>query len=567
MEKSRKLPRSKGALAIRAAKLIPSGRTNKRTLHMSKIQDGFARERGKEIPTMTAIPMRTKSASHFAPAICAMLLCALAVSAGVQAGPKIIPDVTYGHKDGMALTFDVIAPTGASNGAGILFMVSGGWVSQWGPPENFLKPFASLLDAGFTLFPVCHGSSPKYAIPDAVADVRRAVRFIRMNAAQWGIDPNRLGVMGGSAGGHLSLMLGLASDEGDANSKDPVLRVSDRVAAVVALYPPVDLRGLEPGALPRRPGDADFLKRPLKLEAFNFDPKLAADYSPILFVSKDDPPTLLIHGDKDDVVSVKDSIDINAALKEKGVPTEALILPGAVHGFQGEDGKRSTEATAAWFKKYLMKSGEANVAAAAPAGAGANSSASTGANPGASTGEPRIPPMKESDMTAGQKELLKDRLRGGSTLHVFTTFVTNEELYRAWIPFGAYILSGSKLKPRDRELAILRIGYLCHAEYEWAQHARIAKGVGLKDEEITRITAGPDAKGWSDEDATLLRAVDELHKDSKIADATWAALAKRYDTKQLMDLVFTVGEYNLVSMGLNSFGVQLEKGQTGFPSK
>jgi len=153
----------------------------------------------------------------------------------------ITPDVVYGHKDGMALTFDVFQPK-EPNGAGILFMVSGGWYSRWTPPEQTVNLFGSMLDKGFTVFAVRHGSSPKYVIPEVIEDVRRSVRFIRLHADRFGVEAGRLGVTGGSAGGHLSLMLGTASDDGDPNATDEVLRASDRVAAVAAYYPPTDVR-------------------------------------------------------------------------------------------------------------------------------------------------------------------------------------------------------------------------------------------------------------------------------------------------------------------------------------
>ena len=130
---------------------------------------------------------------------------------------------------------------------------------------------ANLVDHGYTLFIVRHGSSPQFKVPDAVADVRRAVRYIRLNAAKFDVDPNRLGVCGGSAGGHLSLMLGTASDEGDKKAKDEVDRTSDRVAAVVAYFPPVDLREWVGTKIDKFP-------------ALDFDKKLADSISPILFV-------------------------------------------------------------------------------------------------------------------------------------------------------------------------------------------------------------------------------------------------------------------------------------------
>ena len=131
--------------------------------------------------------------------------------------------------------------------------------------------------------------------------------------------------------------------------------------------------------------------------------------------------------------------------------------------------------------------------------------------------------------------------------------------------FTDYLLQDSSLPTRDRELLILRIGYLNGGAYEWAAHTGLARRVGITDTELRRILQGPDAPGWSAWDATLLRAADELHANALVSDSTWAALAERYDQRQLMETVFTVGQYNLVAMYLNSTGVQFEEGFEGFP--
>lgn len=179
--------------------------------------------------------------------------------------------------------------------------------------------------------------------------------------------------------------------------------------------------------------------------------------------------------------------------------------------------------------------------------------------------EPRIAPLPQAEWNADQTAILQPYEDSGRLFNVFTTMARHPELAEAWLGFGRHILSESTLPPRERELAILRIGWLCQAEYEWAQHARLGLAAGLTDEEIARITQGPDAEGWSDFDVALLTAVDQLHQDAFITDSTWNALAARYDEKQMMDFVFTVGQYNLVSMALNSFGVQLDPGLEGFP--
>jgi acetyl esterase/lipase len=256
--------------------------------------------------------------------------------------PRITPDVVYGHKDGLAMTFDVYTPA-MPNGAGVLFMVSGGWVSTWVPPETAVRRFEPLLAKGFTVFSVRHGSSPRYKVPDAAADVERAVRFIKLNAATFGVDGRRLGVYGGSAGGHLSLMLGLDPDAGSAEARDEVLRGPSGVAAVVAYFPPVDLRGWTGPS-------KDF-------PALDFQADLAASVSPIQFVSADDPPTLLIHGDADNLVPISHSQRIHAALKAAGVITEFVTIEGGTHGFGGNPDhlKRATDLMVAWFERHLAK--------------------------------------------------------------------------------------------------------------------------------------------------------------------------------------------------------------------
>ena len=180
--------------------------------------------------------------------------------------------------------------------------------------------------------------------------------------------------------------------------------------------------------------------------------------------------------------------------------------------------------------------------------------------------EPRIAPV---DATANLDEEAQSVLGTtslGPAVNIFRTFVRHPKLLKRWLVFGNHILFKSTLPARERELVILRTGWLCRAEYEWGQHVIIGKASGLTDEEIERITHGPADPGWDPFDATLLRAADELHEDHIVSDETWKALGERYDTKQLMDLVFTVGQYTLVSMALNTFGVQLDPEVPGFPA-
>ncbi len=277
------------------------------------------------------------------------MLCLVVLFSATLAGAEevaITPDVVYGHKFGLATTFDVFTPTAQSNGAAVLFMVSGGWYSSWTPPEQTQHMFRPLTDKGFTVFAVRHGSSPKFSIAEAVADVRRSVRFIRMNAERFSIDPNRIGVFGMSAGGHLSLMLGTASDEGDAGAKDPVARVSDRVQTVVAYVAPTDLQGMAKDAPNRLPAYDRF-------PALEIDKNAAAKNSPLLHVTSDDPPTLLLAGAKDELVPISHSRNIQAAFEKAGVTSKLIEFPEAGHGFGGDDAKQATAAMVAFFEQHL----------------------------------------------------------------------------------------------------------------------------------------------------------------------------------------------------------------------
>lgn len=179
--------------------------------------------------------------------------------------------------------------------------------------------------------------------------------------------------------------------------------------------------------------------------------------------------------------------------------------------------------------------------------------------------EARIPRV-EKPWTDAQREILEPRENNGRVLGVWSTCAQAPELCNAWLVFTDYILQDSSLPTRDRELLIMRIGWLNGGAYEWAAHRGLALGVGISEEQLRMITVGPDAPGWSAWDATLLRAADELHSNALVSDATWNAMAERYDRRQLMEAVFTVGQYNMVAMYLNSLGVQFEEGFQGFPT-
>ncbi len=178
---------------------------------------------------------------------------------------------------------------------------------------------------------------------------------------------------------------------------------------------------------------------------------------------------------------------------------------------------------------------------------------------------PRVAPLPREEWDDEVTELLQATQMGGRTLNIFSTLARHPKLLKRWLVFGTHVLAKSTIGARERELLILRTGWNCRAEYEWGQHVVIGKALGLSDEEIERITRGPEAPGWAPFDAMLLRAADDLFRDKRIGDATWAALSARYGVQEMLDVIFTVGQYTLVSMALNSLGVQLDDGIPGFP--
>jgi len=293
---------------------------------------------------------------HVAP----LLLAALLPSCGEPEevapedyGVEITRDVVYGRKAGMALTLDVFRPP-QPNGAGVVYIVSNSWYSRWSPPERALGQFAELLNRGLTVFRVRHGSSPYFKIQQIHADVERAVRFIRSTATDYGVDPQRLGVWGGSAGGQLALLLATRGDDGNPEARDEVGRTSSRVAAAVAFHPPVDVRAEVARRAEARRTTGDQSGGGRSGPALEIDVDQAPDYSPLLHISNDDPPTLLIHGDRDDFIPLTNSQQMYAKLRENGVPSELIVLEGAGHLFDGEHALRARREAAEWFVKYLV---------------------------------------------------------------------------------------------------------------------------------------------------------------------------------------------------------------------
>ncbi len=179
----------------------------------------------------------------------------------------------------------------------------------------------------------------------------------------------------------------------------------------------------------------------------------------------------------------------------------------------------------------------------------------------------RIPPLAPADRDERTEALLATFRRSpdGPDMGIFATLAHHPKLLKKWSDFGGVLLYGGVLSGRDRELLILRTGFLCGADYEWGQHVVIGKACGLSDDEILMLTKPIDQAGWSAEDAALIRAADELHVDYMISDATWASLVPRYEAKGMIEICMVVGQYHLVAFTLNSLGVELDADIEGLP--
>jgi alkylhydroperoxidase family enzyme len=184
---------------------------------------------------------------------------------------------------------------------------------------------------------------------------------------------------------------------------------------------------------------------------------------------------------------------------------------------------------------------------------------------------PRIGPL-DADEWPEELAPIRDVVPDGGSepvgsYNIFRTFARHPDLFQSWLPFAGRLLGGSMLPARDRELLILRTAVACRSSYEWGQHVRISLGLEIDRESIDRVPRGPDADGWTDHEAALLRAVDELHESSKLSDSTWATLAETYDERQLIEATVLVGQYHLVAFALNSFGVELDDGLESLPGE
>jgi acetyl esterase/lipase len=271
-------------------------------------------------------------------------------------------DVIYGRKFGTALTMDVFRPA-QQNGAAVIFCVSDGWFSSHDNVNTSLA--GELLKRGYTVFEVVHGSQPRFTIPEVLQDMHRAVRYIRNHAADYGVDPDRIGISGASAGGHLSLMQGTAGTTGDSAAKDPVDRESSRVRAVGCFFPPTDFLNYgQPGENAIGRGVFKDFRAPFDFVEFDTGTKhfvpitdeakimeIGKQISPVNHVTPDDPPTLILHGDADKLVPIQQAQLIIDKLNAAGVPAELVVREGQAHGWP----KLTDDMViiADWFDKHL----------------------------------------------------------------------------------------------------------------------------------------------------------------------------------------------------------------------
>lgn len=242
-------------------------------------------------------------------------------------------NIQYGERDGKPLMMDVFRPP-QQNGAAVVMMVSGGWKSGPGAIRPFL--FAPFLRRGYTVFAVQHISQPECTISHIVEDVQRSIRYIRLHAKDYGVDGKKLGVIGGSSGGHLSLMLGTTGKPGDSSASDPLEQQSSEVQVVACFYPPTDLLNL--GESTENPGDGGppiSIRKGFGPRAETMDEwkKLGRELSPIYHITPQMPPTFIVHGDADTLVPLDQSERFIAECRQQKLDVRLDVRPGKGHGW------------------------------------------------------------------------------------------------------------------------------------------------------------------------------------------------------------------------------------------
>lgn len=277
-------------------------------------------------------------------------------------------EIIYGRKDGVALTMQMEVPKQRPNGKAIINVISGNWRSGYDYMTRLTEGDKIYLNSGYIVFAVIPSSQPRYPIPDQVEDVKRAVKFIRYHAGEYGFDPSKIGITGASSGGHLALMVATADDNANNRSKDPVETVSSRVQAAAVFYPPTDFlnfgqQGFNPAAsqaILAATGLAaafdfkrwnDTTRTYVSITDMETRLAIAKQNSPIYSVTSDDPPVMIVHGDADRLVPMQQSQSIIQKLEEAHVPNKLIVKSGGGHGWRNNEVEQQYFLD--WFDKYL----------------------------------------------------------------------------------------------------------------------------------------------------------------------------------------------------------------------
>ena len=275
-------------------------------------------------------------------------------------------ETIYGRTYGTALTMDVFTPKKKCNGIGVVLFISEGWYSEREKTELNIPIYIDyFIKNGYTVFAVIHGSNPKFSLQENYAHAKRAVRFIRNHAIEFGIHPNKIGAIGDSAGGHLALLVGSDKETEDKSSEDPIERESCKVQAIVAFYPPTDFfnwgksNNKMLGNHPKVSLKGAFTFYELdtttnSLEHVTDQTKIYSiikELSPIYQVNENTAPTLIIYGDKDTFIPTQQSQIIAKRLAELKVPTKTIVEKGGEHDEMTI--KNNLGQALSWFNKYL----------------------------------------------------------------------------------------------------------------------------------------------------------------------------------------------------------------------
>jgi acetyl esterase/lipase len=299
-----------------------------------------------------------------------VVILAMAISINAQEKVKRISDVIYDKKDGLAFVMDVIVPEN-QNRAAIINIVSGGWVSR-AASEMKTDSYRNYTDKGYTVFVVTHCSQPHYNIPEIIVELQRAIRFIRYNAGKYGIDPDRLGITGASAGGHLSISAGVfgkdavaekdyrASHQIPANQQvDPVELESSRVRVVACFYPPTNFVNyidkntswFDFRMVRNVSANGSFIATPDSPREVQTD--ALKSISPYFFISEKTAPICIIHGTIDSIVPFSQSVSFIAKLMDYYIPYLFVPREGKDHGWKTDS--IDNKAFGKWFDKFLLK--------------------------------------------------------------------------------------------------------------------------------------------------------------------------------------------------------------------